>query len=257
MKLSNPVDRHSLRIKKSDYVLEVGSGHNPTYRANVIVDKYIDSNYHRDGDLRIYPHQTFVNSDGENLPFKDKEFDYVISNQTLEHTDNPSRFIAELQRVAKRGYVEVPSLVGESLFPKESHKWLCLEINNKMVFYEKDRVKDFYPDFGRTFLNNLPYQSIALWSFYICYPQANSVRYEWKDEIDHLINPEDTYYSSFFTDQWNDKMSKTIFPVHSKKDEFKIFFSSFAHILKIMIKRRVEKHVPISLEEYEKLKNSK
>ena len=32
-----PIDRYDLNIKKSDYVLEVGSGHNPSYRANVIV----------------------------------------------------------------------------------------------------------------------------------------------------------------------------------------------------------------------------
>lgn len=38
MKERNPIDRHDLRINKSDKVLEVGSGHNPTYRANVIVE---------------------------------------------------------------------------------------------------------------------------------------------------------------------------------------------------------------------------
>lgn len=48
MKERNPIDRHDLRINKSDKVLEVGSGHNPTYRANVIVEKYISSNYHKE-----------------------------------------------------------------------------------------------------------------------------------------------------------------------------------------------------------------
>lgn len=52
MKERNPIDRHDLRINKSDKVLEVGSGHNPTYRANVIVEKYISSNYHRGGDIK-------------------------------------------------------------------------------------------------------------------------------------------------------------------------------------------------------------
>ena len=67
----NPFDRYDLKIQKNDRVLEVGSGHNPTFRSNTIVEKYVDTNYHRCGDIKIYPHQTFVNASGEELPFKD------------------------------------------------------------------------------------------------------------------------------------------------------------------------------------------
>ena len=81
MKTRTPLDRSDLRIKKGDRVLEIGSGHNPSYRSNVIVEKFIDSNYHRSGNVKLYPHQTFVNADGACLPFRDKEFDYVICNQ--------------------------------------------------------------------------------------------------------------------------------------------------------------------------------
>ena len=28
-------------------------------------------------------------------------------------------------------------------------------------------------------------------------------RYEWKDEVEILVNPEDEYYSSFFLNKWN------------------------------------------------------
>jgi methyltransferase type 11 len=73
MKHRNPISREDLTIKKDDLVLEVGSGHNPTYRANVIVEKFIDSNYHRSGNIKIFPHQKFVVADGANMPFKDKE----------------------------------------------------------------------------------------------------------------------------------------------------------------------------------------
>lgn len=44
--------------------------------------------------MKIYPHQIFANADGENLPFKDKEFDYVICNQVLEHVENPENLSA-------------------------------------------------------------------------------------------------------------------------------------------------------------------
>ena len=140
MKVRSPYDRRDLKIKKKDRVLEVGPGHNPSYRSNVLADKFVDSNYHRCGNIKIYPHQTFVNADGENLPFKDKEFDYVICNQVLEHTENPEKFILEQNRVAKRGYMETPSLLGELLFPKKSHKWIILDIDNKLILFEKDKM---------------------------------------------------------------------------------------------------------------------
>lgn len=68
MKTDSPYDRGDIHINKNDKVLEIGPGHNPTYRSNVIVEKFIDTNYHRCGDVKIYPHQTFVHADGEKLP---------------------------------------------------------------------------------------------------------------------------------------------------------------------------------------------
>ena len=101
MKVRTPYDRNDLNIKKSDKVLEVGPGHNPSFRSNVIAEKFVDTNYHRCGDVKIFPHQSFVNADGENLPFKDKEFDYVICNQVLEHAENPELFVKEQSRDRK------------------------------------------------------------------------------------------------------------------------------------------------------------
>ena len=72
MKTATPYSQYDLKIRRRDKVVEVGSGHNPTYRANVIVERYIDSNLHRCGDVKIYPHQIFINADGEHLPLKIK-----------------------------------------------------------------------------------------------------------------------------------------------------------------------------------------
>ena len=38
--------------------------------------------------------------------------------------------------MSKRGYIETPSLLGEFLFPKQSHKWVILDIDDK-EFAEK------------------------------------------------------------------------------------------------------------------------
>ena len=111
MKERNPKSRFNLSIAKTDRVLEVGGGHNPHPRSNIIVDKFTDTNYHRSGDIKVLKHQQFLAADGENLPFKDKEFDYVICCQVLEHVENPVKFLSEQFRVARRGYIETPSLL--------------------------------------------------------------------------------------------------------------------------------------------------
>jgi SAM-dependent methyltransferase len=103
MKVRNPRNRQDLNIKKTDRVLEVGGGHRPHPRANVVVDKFIHNNFHRSGDLKVLKNQVFLEADGENLPFSDKEFDYVICSHVLEHVENPEKFLSEQFRVAKRG----------------------------------------------------------------------------------------------------------------------------------------------------------
>ena len=253
MKERSPLDRNDLRIKSSDKVLEVGSGHNPTFRANVIVEKYVDSNYHRSGDVKIYPHQTFVNSDGTSMPFKDKEFDYLICNQVLEHVEDPVAFVNELQRVSQRGYLELPSFIGESLFPKQSHKWVCLEIDQKLVLYEKSKLPPLFPNYGKTFLNLLPYESIALRVFYLSYHQMHTIRHEWKDSIEIVVNSENEFYKSFFEQTWTEEMSRVIFPPHSKKQDIKVSLHALRHLISNFIKRKLKNTLPISLEEYTKL----
>ena len=42
------------------------------------------------------------------LPFKDKEFDYVILSHVLEHGPNINEFTLEVERIAKAGYIELP-----------------------------------------------------------------------------------------------------------------------------------------------------
>ena len=39
------------------------------------------------------------------LPFKDKEFDYVILSHVLEHVPNLLEFKSELTRIGKSGYI--------------------------------------------------------------------------------------------------------------------------------------------------------
>ena len=68
MKVRAPKSRFNLDIKKSDKVLEVGGGHNPHPRSNVVVDKYTETNYHRSGNIFVNKHQKFIEK--HELPFR-------------------------------------------------------------------------------------------------------------------------------------------------------------------------------------------
>lgn len=251
MKTRTPYDRDNLKIRKKDKVLEIGSGHNPMYRSNVIVEKYIDDNSNRCGDIKIYPHQTFINADGENLPFKDKEFDYAVCNQVLEHVEHPDKFIKELMRVSKRGYIETPSLLGEHLFPKKSHRWVIMDIDNKLIFFDKSKMPGNYEnDYGSLFLEYLPYQSLLFKLLWFAEGALMNNRYEWKDSIDYIVNPTDEYYLSFFTHPWDREMAKKIFPPRKLVTEIKKITSALLYIIRYEVRRVIHRHTLLTMDEY-------
>jgi len=241
MKLRNPQNRYDIDIRKSARVLEVGGGHNPHPRSNVVVDKYSGSeNLHRGLDLKILPNQKFINADGEALPFKDNEFDYVICNHVLEHVDNPANFLLEQCRVAKKGYLETPSLIGEYLVPKASHRWVILEIDKQIVLYEKERI-NFSPflDLGYIFNEYLPKQSLPFKLLQRTQPNLITVNYEWEEGIDFLVNPNDDYYVNFFVRTWGEDFCKHIFAQRPLLKEGSVTWNAFIKICRSVLKGRL------------------
>ena len=223
-------------------MLDVGSGHNPHPRANVVVDKYVDDNYHRAGDIKILNKQEFISADGENLPFKDKEFDYVICNHVLEHVDNTIKFLAELSRVGKRGYIETPSLLGEHLIPKPSHKWLLLDINDKLVIVDKTKVNfKTSHDFGLLFLDYFQQHSLGYKILQRTHHQLFTVNYEWKDDIDYLLDPQDEAYLKYFTQPWDKEHYRAIMPQRSLKQELMRASGATMDIIRSVFKSKVLK----------------
>jgi ubiquinone/menaquinone biosynthesis C-methylase UbiE len=242
MKERNPSSRDRLNIPAKAKVLDVGSGHNPHPRANVVVDKFIDSNYHRASDIKVLNKQEFINADGEHLPFKDKEFDYVMSNHVLEHVDHPDKFLKELSRVGKRGYIETPSLLGEHLIPKTSHKWLLLDIDDKIVIVSKERV-NFHTshDFGLVFLDYFQQNSIGYKILQRTHHQLFTVNFEWRDRIDFILEPTDEHYMKYFTQAWDEKIFKEMMPQRGIKKEFFKSFNATLDIARSVFKSRVFK----------------
>jgi ubiquinone/menaquinone biosynthesis C-methylase UbiE len=67
-----------------------------------------------------------------NLPFKDKKFKTVLCSHTIEHVDDPEKFLKELKRVGKEVVIVVPPLydIGAVLNVLE-HKWIFLSFRKE------------------------------------------------------------------------------------------------------------------------------
>jgi len=239
MKVRNPKNRESLNIKSSDRVLEVGGGHNPHPRSNVVVDKYTDTNYHRSGDIKVLKNQTFMQADGENLPFKDKEFDYVICCQVLEHVENPEKFLAEQFRVAKRGFMETPSLLGEYFFPRESHKWIIHEMNDITYLVDKKKINFTCGyDLGELIQDYLPKHSIGFKILERTHPNLITNRVEWEGDFEYVVNPTDPEILKYFTGKWKQEWADAFFPQKTKWQEFKDSSRAFYDMSRSVIRSK-------------------
>jgi len=170
-----------MNIKDSDLVLEIGSGHNPKPRSDVLCDKLPEDDTQRGG--KIVRDRPLIAADGQYLPFADKSFDYVISCHVLEHAENPALFLSELMRVSKAGYIETPTEIGEKLYGWEYHNWV-FKIDNSGKLIIKKKTKD--SQFGQLF-HHLYATDHNYAQFHTTHDNIFLVQYEWSDKIDYEI----------------------------------------------------------------------
>ena len=143
-------------------------------------------------------------------------------------------------RVAKRGYLEVPSLIGEYLHPKESHIWLILEIDSKLILMDKNLV-GFKPshDLGEIFLHYMPKHSIGYKIMQYTHGSIQSIRYEWKDSIEFIVNPTEEKYLKYFRGEWEFEDIKKFLPKRSLQSELWISIRALSYIFGSLIKSRI------------------
>ncbi len=98
-------------------ILDIGCGYTAHKKANVICDVQDLSEFYKGRD--------FVKLKDKTLPFKDKEFDFVITSHVIEHVEDVNFFIKELQRISKKGYIELPTILEDNLVfeNKNDHLW--------------------------------------------------------------------------------------------------------------------------------------
>jgi Ni,Fe-hydrogenase I cytochrome b subunit len=81
-----------------------------------------------------------------------------------------------------------------------------------------------------------------------------NIRYEWKDNIDFIINPQDEYYLSFFTKKWDRKMTEKIFSPQSFISDLWCTIKAGFYLLFSQLKVRMQRHHPITIGEYMEMK---
>ena len=98
-------------------ILDIGCGYKAHKNATVIADIKDFSNF--------YKNKKFVQIKEKKLPFKDKEFDFVIASHVIEHVDDFEFFIKELERISSKGYIELPTRLGDNLVfeNRNDHIW--------------------------------------------------------------------------------------------------------------------------------------
>src|SRR5690606_11684373 len=122
-------------VPRDKLVLDVGAGPNPHIRADVICDKFIYDDFHRGAE--IARHRPLIAADASALPFKTGVFEFVISNQVIEHLEDPAGFFEEAGRVAKQGLFACPSVQFEHLYSYAGHLWTIEHKENTLFFTAK------------------------------------------------------------------------------------------------------------------------
>ena len=122
-----------LSSKPNWNILDIGCGYSANKYANVICDVQ---------DLsKVYKDKKFIRLIDKKLPFKDKEFDFVIASHVMEHVEDVDFFISELQRIASKGYIEVPTKLEDNLVfeNKNDHIWQMDfdDVKNRLIINKR------------------------------------------------------------------------------------------------------------------------
>ena len=117
-------------------ILDIGCGYRANKYATVIADIKDFTEFYKDKE--------FVKINEKRLPFKDNEFDFVIASHVIEHVEDFEFFLKELERVTKKGYIELPTRLGDNLVFENTtdHIWWFTfdDINNLLIASKRNQL---------------------------------------------------------------------------------------------------------------------
>jgi len=184
------------RLGPGDVVLDAGGWACPFNRANVIIDgePFETRGYYRTlglpasqgGATEHFNRESWIQRDlcaREPWPLADKSIDFAICSHTLEDLRDPLWVCSELIRVAKAGYIEVPSRAAEQsrgwerprIAGLSHHRWLVEIAGARVTFLMKYHLlhADWRYSLPLSFLRNLPESARVQWLFW-----ENAFEYE-------------------------------------------------------------------------------
>ena len=127
-------------IGGNELVVDIGSGDKPFWRADIFFDNLSLGNEQRISTMEtITDLGLFIDGNLPNTPFKDKAFGFSFCSHLLEHVDDPDLAIKEIMRISKKGYIEVPNGILDTISPFRSHLWFIFLNGNKLVFVRKSK----------------------------------------------------------------------------------------------------------------------
>ena len=167
-------------------ILDIGCGYRAHPKASVIADIQDFSNY--------YKGRSFIQIKEKELPFKDKEFDFVIASHVIEHVEDVDFFIKELERISSKGYIELPTRLGDNLVfenKKDHIWWFCFDdVKKNLIGSKKNQLiepfitvstaKLFEKIFRESFVIEI------MWEEKIDYSIDNSIKNENAERISFL-----------------------------------------------------------------------
>ena len=164
---------NSLLKKNSSWnILDLGCGYRANKYANTIADVQ---------DLsHIYKEKKFVKINNKKLPFKDKEFDFVITSHVIEHVEDFKFFLSELERISSKGYIELPSRLGDNLVfeNKKDHIWWFKydDDNNKIIGSKKNQLLE-------------PFITVSTAKYFEeIFRESLVIEIIWEGKIDYIID---------------------------------------------------------------------
>ncbi len=170
-------------LRPTDKVLDIGGWARPFNRANYVLDAeaYESRGYHgvlgsaQGGPIEHFTKDTWIQRDicsREPFPFADKAIDFVICSHTLEDVRDPLWVCSEMTRIAKAGYIEVPSRIAEccrgiepGIVGWSHHRWLVTIRDNDIEFLMKYHMihRHWRFSFPRSFAICLPDNRKSQW----------------------------------------------------------------------------------------------
>ncbi len=146
---------HVLKIlnqnSKDWKILDIGCNKDAVIFAQTVADIQNLSDFYKKKDKK------FVLIESKDLPFEDNQFDFVYASHVIEHVEDVSHFIKELQRISKLGYIELPTMLEDNIILNENnitdHKWFFQfdDVRNILLVEKKKQLIEPFITLGVLF----------------------------------------------------------------------------------------------------------